>query len=136
MSTRSAAPVLGLTASRPALLPGRSDRILRRLISNLFTVANRMETTRRHLGGRIGLSGPQFSIMMAIAELQEDAGVSVGRLAEYLHVAPAFITAEVGKLIVRNLIEKRADATDGRVSRLTIARKGESVLRSLVPLVR
>jgi DNA-binding MarR family transcriptional regulator len=134
--TRSAAPALGLTATRPVLLPDKSDRALRKLIAGLFTVSNRLETTRRHLGARIGLSGPQFSMMMAVAELQGSTGASVGKVAVYMRVAPAFITVEAGKLIEKGYLDKKQDAADGRVSRLRIARKGKSALRSLVPSVR
>lgn len=44
-------------------------------------------------------------MMMAFAELRGKAGVSVGRAAEYLHVAPAFVTVEAGKLILKDYIE-------------------------------
>ena len=135
-SRLSAAPVLGLTATRAVLLPAGSDRALRKLIADLFTVANRMEELRRRFGSKIGLSGPQFSMMMAIAELQGSNGVSVTKLADYQHVVPAFVTAEVGKLIRKGYITKNPDPTDGRVSRLRIARAGASALRSLMPLVR
>jgi len=136
ISTRSAAPVLGLTASRAVLLPGKSDRALRKLIAGLFTVAERMAATRQRLGARIGLTGPQFSMMMAVAELQGSAGVSVGKLARYLQVASAFVTAEAGKLIRQGYLEKSVDLVDRRVARLRIGRDGRTALRPLMPLVR
>ena len=131
-----ATTVLGPTASRAVLLPGKSDRVLRKLIADLFTVAGRMAAVRQHLGARVGLSGPQFSIMMAVAELQGAAGVSVGTLARHLHVASAFVTAETGKLIRKGYIEKHADAADRRVARLRIGREGQAALRPAMPLVR
>ena len=127
---------LPLTATRPALLPGASDHLFRKLLYDMFTVGARMEEIRRRLGARIGLSGPQFTMMMAIAELEGAGGVSVGRVAEYLHVAQAFITAESGKLAREGYIEKKPDSTDRRVSRLRISRMGGSALESLVPLLR
>ena len=127
---------LPLTATRPALLPAASDHAFRKLLYDMFTVGARMEEIRRRLGARIGLSGPQFTMMMAIAELEGLRGVSVGRVAEYLHVAQAFITAESGKLAREGYIEKKPDSTDRRVSRLRISRKGGSALESLFPLLR
>ena len=125
-----------MTASRAVLLPAKSDRALRKLIADLFTVAGRMAAVRQHLGARVGLSGPQFSMMMAVAELQGSAGVSVGKLARHLHVASAFVTAETGKLIRKRYIEKHADLADRRVARLCIGPEGRAALRPLMPLVR
>lgn len=127
---------LPLTATRAALLPGGSDHVFRKLLYDMFTVGNRLEEIRRRLGARIGISGPQYTMMMAIAELEGSSGVSVGRVAEYLHVAQAFITAESGKLARQGYIEKKSDATDRRVSRLRISRKGSSALESLFPQLR
>jgi MarR family transcriptional regulator, organic hydroperoxide resistance regulator len=133
---RSQASVLPPTATHPALLDGKSDRAFRKFVSDFFTVANRIEATRRYLGARIGVSGPQYSMMMAIAELEGSAGVSVGRVAEFLHVAPTFVTAESGKLHRLGLIGKGPDAADRRVARLRISRKGRTALGSMVPFLR
>ena len=124
------------TVTRRVLLPGGSDRAFRKLLYDFFTVANRIGGTRRHLGARIGLTGPQFSMLMAIAELEGAAGVSVGRVADYLHVAPTFVTAESGKLLRKGYLGKRPDAADRRVSRLRIRRAGRSALGSLIPLLQ
>jgi len=128
--------VLPPTATHPALLPGRSDHAFRKFVSDFFTVAGRIEATRRRLGARIGVSGPQYSMMMAIAELEGSGGVSVGRVAEFLHVAPTFVTAESGKLQRLGLIAKSSDADDRRVARLRISRKGRAALASLVPFLQ
>ena len=80
----------GLTATREVLLPGGSDHSLRTLLYNLFTIGNRLEEVRRYLGAGIGISGPQFTLLMAIRELEGEHGVSVGKLASYLHVAGTF----------------------------------------------
>lgn len=124
---------LPLSASRPALLSGKSDHSFRELLYNFFTISNRLEEVRRHLGSRIGLSGPQYNLMMAVAELQGSAGVSVGRVAEYLHVSGTFVTAETEKLARKGYINKHHDPDDLRVSLLAVAEKGWTALVSLFP---
>lgn len=138
MKARPKLPAFTLpsTATRAILLPGNSDRALRKILSDFFTVAGRIETARRQLGARIGLSGPQFSIIMTIAELEGSTGVSVGQVAEFMHVAPTFITAESGKLLRRGFVGKQTDATDRRVIRLRLSRKGRAGLEALIPLLR
>lgn len=124
---------LPLSATRSALLSGRSDHSFRELLYNFFTVASRLEEIRRHLGSRIDLSGPQYTLMMAVAELQGAEGVSVGRVARYLHVTGTFVTVETGKLSKKGYLKKNPDPQDRRVSRLSIAEKGWVAMRSLFP---
>jgi DNA-binding MarR family transcriptional regulator len=124
---------LPLSVTRPALLSGKSDHSFRQLLYNFFTISNRLEQVRRYLGSRVGLSGPQYNLMMAVAELQDSTGVSVGRVAEYLHVSGTFVTAETEKLVRKGYINKHHDRHDMRVSRLVIGEKGWIALSSLFP---
>src|SRR5262245_54899635 len=126
-------PRLALSVTRGALLAGKSDHAFREFLCNFFTVAERVQEVRRYLGERIGISGPQYNLMMAIAELQGREGVSVGRVAEYLHVARPFVTTEAGKLARMGYLRKANDAADRRVWRLSVGPKGWAALRSLFP---
>ena len=122
-----------LTATSPILVAGKSDHSLRKLLYDFFTVSARLETVKRYLGERLGLTGPQYTIMMAVAELQGKVGVSVGRVGEYLHVTGPFVTMESGKLIKKGFLERRSDLQDRRVSLLSVAPNGAKALQSLFP---
>src|SRR5215470_19116284 len=124
---------LPLSATRLALLANKSDHSFREFLYDFFTVAERVQEVRRYLGRRIGISGPQYNLMMAIAELQGSDGVSVGRVAEYLHVAGPFVTTEAGKLAQIAYLRKINDAADKRVWRLSVGPKGWAALKSLLP---
>jgi len=121
------------SVTRGALLAGKSDHAFREFLYNFFTVAERVQEVRRYLGARIGISGPQYNLMMAIAELQGSEGVSIGRVAEYLHVAGPFVTTEAGKLARMGYLRKVNDAADKRVWRLSVGPKGWAALKSLFP---
>jgi DNA-binding MarR family transcriptional regulator len=112
------------TTSRRALLKGGSDHDFRVLVADLLTISSRMEAVRGHLGARMGVSGPQYSVLIAIAHLQGDHGVSVGALAKALHVSNAFIASETGKLAQRGLLHKRTNPNDRRGILLSIAPAG------------
>lgn len=133
MSRQSQSFVFPVSATRPILLSGKSDHSLRQLLYDFFTVSAHMENVRRHMGKKIGLTGPQYSMIMAVAELQGRDGASVGRVAEYLHVTGTFVTTESGKLFKKGVLEKRPDVQDGRRSLLSITPKGQKALSSLFP---
>jgi DNA-binding MarR family transcriptional regulator len=125
-----------LTASHPPLLTRGSDRRFRQLLADFLTVATQLEAVRSHLGGRAGLTGPQYSILMAVAHLQAGRGVSVGQVAERLHVSSAFVTAETGKLARRDLLRKRPNPDDGRSVLLSLTPAGQDCVAALAPEVR
>jgi DNA-binding MarR family transcriptional regulator len=122
---RVAAPsALPPTTSRRVLLRAGSDHDFRALVHDLLTVSSRMETVRAHLGAQMGVSGPQYSVLIAIAHLQGGQGVSVGTLAKALHVSNAFIASETGKLAQRGFVHKRTNPHDRRGILLSIAPAG------------
>ncbi len=82
------------TVSRPALLEKGSDDRFRRLVYDLLTIASRMTTVREHLGGRMGISAPQYSLLMAVGQFQGERGVGVTAVAKVLHVSSAFVATE------------------------------------------
>lgn len=125
-----------LTASHPPLLTRGSDRRFRQLLADFLTVATQLESVRSHLGGRVGLTGPQYSILMAVAHLQAGRGVAVGQVAERLHVSSAFVTAETGKLARRELLRKRPNPDDGRGVLLSLTPAGRECVAALAPEVR
>lgn len=130
-----------LSVSRAACLEGGSDARLRALLHALFVTAARFEDVRAAFGRRIGASGPQYTILAAIAERQgaggpPGAGVGIGALADHLHVAPSHVTTEVNKLAALGLVEKRANPADGRGVLVRLARAGEAALDRLGPFRR
>ena len=102
------------TISSGALLERGSDRRFRALVNDLFTIASRMEVVRDHLGERMGLSGPQYSVLMAVAHLAGERGTSVGAVAQAMHVSSAFIASETGKMARQGLLFKHANPDDRR----------------------
>jgi len=116
--------VLPLTVSREALLDGGSDRRFRSLVADLLTISARMEVVRDHLGRKLGITGPQYSLVVAIAHLQGGIGISVGSVAHALHVSSAFVASETGKLVRRGFLLKRTNPADRRGVLLSIAPSG------------
>ncbi len=116
--------ILPPTVSRDVLLESGSDRRFRSLVADLFTISARMEIVRERLGRKLGITGPQYSLIVAIARLQASGGVSVGTVAQALHVSSAFVATETGKLVRRRFLAKRTNPLDRRGVLLSIAPVG------------
>ena len=124
-----------LTVSAPALIEDGHDRRFRKLVYDFITIAVRMEAVRDMLGRRMGVSGPQYSILMAVAQNQGRRGVAVRAVADQLHVSGAFVTAEVGKLVRAGLIAKQANPEDRRSVLLSLTPEGEALIRDVAEAV-
>lgn len=125
-----------LTVSAPALLEDGHDRRFRKLVYDLITIAVRMEAVRDLLGRRMGVTGPQYSILMVVAQAEDAGGVAVGAAADQLHVTGAFVTAEVGKLVRLGLIEKRANPEDRRSVLLRLTAEGMALVGGVAADIR
>jgi MarR family transcriptional regulator, organic hydroperoxide resistance regulator len=126
---------LPATASRPALLERRSDSRFRQLVYDLLTISVRMETVRTYLARQIGITGPQYSVLVAIAQFQGAEGVSVSKVAEVLHVSGAFITAETRQLERVGLVIKAINPRDRRGVLLRLTPNGERQMIAISPAI-
>ena len=112
------------TVSQNSLLVGGSDREFRTLVHDMLAFASAIQDVRNRLGQLIGLSGTQYTIVMAIARLSEDgAEIGINQIAEHLHLSGAFVTIEVNKLVLAGLVEKRPNPDDRRRVVLTITQQ-------------
>jgi DNA-binding MarR family transcriptional regulator len=73
---------------------------------------------------------------MTVAQLQGASGVSVGKVAQVMHVSSAFVTSETGKLSARGLLRKRANPQDGRGALLSLTQAGRLKMDQLIPEIR
>jgi len=128
--------VLPPAVSRPELLEGQSDRRFRTLVCDLLTVAARMDAVREHFGKRLGISGPQYTMLVAIAHFQGTNGISAGALAQLLHASSAFVASETGKLVRRHLLVKRVNPVDRRGVLVSVSPAGQQKLDRMTAEVR
>ncbi|MFM0304275.1 MarR family transcriptional regulator [Paraburkholderia sediminicola] len=120
-----------LTVTNPACLVDGTDAEFRRLVNGLLPFAARLLSVRDGFGTLIGLTGIQYSLLIAIAQLSHEDVVTVNQLADHLHLSGAFITIETGKLKKLGLIDKRSHPDDKRKMRLTVTSAGSKLLKEL-----
>src|ERR1700692_834083 len=88
-----------LTVSRPELLANSSDRQFRAFVHGMLAFAARLEVLCNGVAALIRLTGIQYTILISISHLRIDGEVTVGAVAEHLHLSGAFVTSETGKLL-------------------------------------
>lgn len=121
---------LPTTVSKAALLSKNTDHRFRVLVYDLLTISARMNAVREHLARLMNLSGPQYSLLMAIGQFQSHGFAGVGSLARLLHVSSAFVATETGKLVQAGLIKKRPNPRDRRAVLLELTAAGRERIES------
>ena len=114
----------------------QSDRQFRRLIRDLLTVTRRLELARDYFGRRINVTGPQYNLLMTVAELQGAAGASVGTVARAMHLSSSFVTAETGKLSDVGLLRKQTNRSDRRGALLKLTPLARRKIHRLLSEIR
>lgn len=119
---------LPLTVTSESLICNGSDKKFRALIEDLLLLSGQIQWLRSVLARHLGVSEPQYRILMTIARLQDEMNVSVSALAARMRVTGAFVTAEAGKLHRMGLILKEKDQLDRRGVILRLSEKGHRAL--------
>jgi DNA-binding MarR family transcriptional regulator len=121
------------TVNRTELLVGGSDREFRSLVQELFGLAAGIQAVTAGFAAMIGLSPPQYSIVVSVRHLEGPQPVGITKLARFLRLSPPFVAMEVAKLVRMGLLRKEADSKDGRRVNLTLTPKGRERLAKLAP---
>ncbi|HWG71624.1 MAG TPA: MarR family winged helix-turn-helix transcriptional regulator [Steroidobacteraceae bacterium] len=135
--TKQRKPDVEATISRSQLMVSGSDGAFRQFVHDMLAFSARLQAVRDQLGGLIGLSGTQYTVLIAIAHLSGMGGkIGVNKVAEHLHFSGAFMTIEVNKLVASELVKKQTDSEDRRRVVLRITSKARALLNELAPVQR
>lgn len=130
-------PSLPLTVSKPELLSASSDQEFRQLVHDTLAFSARIQEVRNRLAAAIGLSGPQYTVLITVAHHQhQPGGVGINQVAEHLHLSGAFVTIEINKLIAKGLVTKETNPEDRRRVLLRTTGKAHALFADLAALQR
>lgn len=124
-----------LTVTKPELLIDGSDQEFRNLVDDLVEFSARLQSIREKLAARMGVSAPQYRVIMTLAR-SETPELAAKGLAQQLGVSMPFITIEAGKLVRLGLIARRRNPADARSVLFALTIAGRDRVRKAAPVVR
>lgn len=133
---KDAAAPLPLSVSRPAVLAGGSDHEFRRLIHRMILNEGRLVEIRKSFARRVGVSGAQYTMLMAVLRLEGEGGIAIGALADFLEVTGPHVTGEVRKLAAKGYVRKSANPKDKRGVLISLTPLGKRRLLSAFSFIR
>jgi DNA-binding MarR family transcriptional regulator len=116
---------------QPLLDKDKGDGSFRQLLHNIFAFSSKMEAIRSEFGKLIGLTGIEYTCLIATAYLREREIVYVNSLADHLHLSGAFITLQTNTRAKKGYLTKTKDPEDARRVQLDVTDQGYEALSSL-----
>lgn len=124
-----------LTTSRTLLLEDGSDNKFRLMVDNLVAFAAQLQQFRQAIARRMGLSPPQYNILMILAH-NGGTDTPIGYVAKRLRVSVPFVVKETQRLHKMGFLEKQVDKKDRRRLTLILTLSGRSAVEKIAPFQR
>jgi len=128
---KASRPNADLTVSRPQLIVNGNDEQFRHFVHDTLAFAMRIQEIRNRFGEYIGLTGTQYTMLIAIAKDERAGELGINQVAEGTHFSPPFVTIEVNRLVALKLVAKTTNPADRRRVRLSVTAKGHELLNRL-----
>lgn len=105
---------------------GGVDPVLE-FIRLMWSVDHELQRVSKRMVGRIGLTAPQ---RLAVRFIGRNEGLTLGTLADLLHMHPGTVTGIVRRLEEEGLVVQTRDKDDTRRRHLALTAKGRRIDRS------
>ncbi|NOJ38808.1 MarR family winged helix-turn-helix transcriptional regulator [Bradyrhizobium australiense] len=102
---------------------GKNQDIARQLAWEIAAINVHLQEIRYFWAKALGISGPQWMILMALADLDQGEGVPVKVVSKLLHVDPSFVTTQSKMLEKKGFMRRRTSADDARVVQMSLTDK-------------
>jgi DNA-binding MarR family transcriptional regulator len=107
---------LGSTASK-------NQEVIRRFTWVIASINVHLEELRYFWAKALGISGPQWMILMALADLDQDDGVPVNAVSKKLHVDSSFVTTQSKLLEKKGFLRRKTSVEDARIVKMSLTDK-------------
>lgn len=125
-----------LTVTREELLVDGSDDAFRAMVHAALAFSARLTSIRDGYAQFVGLTGPQYTILVSIQHLQDTRDIGIKHVADHLSLSGTFVTTETGKLEEAGLVAKSKGKVDKRRVSLRTTPAGDALLGRLNALQR
>jgi MarR family transcriptional regulator, organic hydroperoxide resistance regulator len=101
----------------------KNQDVIRRLTWVIAAISVHLEELRYFWAKTLGVSGPQWMILMALADMDEEEGVPVNVVSKKLHVDSSFVTTQSKLLEKKGFLRRRPSTEDARIVQMSLTDK-------------
>src|SRR5712691_4305585 len=112
-------------------LAAKNQDIVRRFAWEIVSINVHLQEIRYFWAKTLGISGPQWMILMALADMDKSDGVPVNAVSKKLHVDSSFITTQSKVLEKKGFLRRKTSTEDARIVQMSLTDKTYKHLASL-----
>lgn len=109
----------------------KSQDVVRRFAWEIAAISVHLEEIRHFWAKTLGISGPQWMMIVALADMDQGDGVPVNAVSKMLHVDPSFVTTQSKLLEKKGFVRRRPAKEDARIVKMSLTDKTYKQLASL-----
>ncbi len=110
---------------------GKNQDLVRQFTWEVASINVHLQEIRYFWAKTLGISGPQWMILMALADLDQGEGISVKAVSKMLHVDPSFVTTQSKLLEKKGFVRRRVSEEDARIVQMSLTDKTYKHMESL-----
>ena len=107
----------------PGEFGGKNQDAARQFAWEIAAINVHLQEIRYFWAKALGISGPQWMILMALADLDQGEGVPVKVVSKMLHVDPSFVTTQSKMLEKKGFMRRKTSGDDARVVQMSLTDK-------------
>ena len=115
-------------------LGGKNHDIARQFAWEIAAINVHLQEIRYFWAKTLGVSGPQWMILMALADLDQGEGVPVKVVSKMLLVDPSFVTTQSKMLEKKGFMRRKTSDDDARVVQMSLTDKSYKHMAALASL--
>src|SRR5262249_27994510 len=108
-----------------------NQEAIKRFTWEIASINVYLEELRQFWARTLGVSGPQWMILMALSDLDKSDGVPVNVVSKLLHVDPSFVTTQSKLLEKEGFLRRKPSLNDARVVQMSLTDKTRKHLAGL-----
>jgi MarR family transcriptional regulator, organic hydroperoxide resistance regulator len=109
----------------------KDQDVIRRFSWEIASIGVYLEELRQFWAKTLGISGPQWMIIVALADHDQGDGVAVNVVSKMLHVDPSFVTTQSKLLEKKGFVRRKTAVEDARIVKMSLTDKTTKHLANL-----
>jgi MarR family transcriptional regulator, organic hydroperoxide resistance regulator len=109
----------------------KNQNLVRRFTWEIASINVHLQELRYFWAKALGISGPQWMILMALADLDQGEGVPVKVVSKMLHVDPSFVTTQSKMLEKKGFMRRKTSKGDARIVQMSLTDKSYKHIANL-----
>ena len=110
---------------------GQNQEIIQQFTWDIASINVHLDGIRSFWARELGISGPQWMILMAVGDLDRGKGVPVKDVSAMLHVDPSFVTTQSKMLEKNGFMRRIPSSEDARVVLMSLSDKASKKIATL-----